>query len=221
MEYETQLNHLGRSLAGIFQNRQQALAEPAWVVHLRLWSYPVVLFSEDSFTFFIEQASAAFAQPPYRQRLLRVRWSNGDSVKSLTAGNLTAEYYALKQPQLYQGAAQNPERLSTLKEHDLQPLQCGRLRVTSQFQPNAICFQARQYPGERCQFFVNGEARYVELAFDAICPIASGQEQATFLMYDKGIDLITGKAIWGALKEPFRFKKIEDFSSALPQYKFS
>ncbi|NER84931.1 MAG: hypothetical protein F6K42_36555 [Leptolyngbya sp. SIO1D8] len=41
-------------MARVFQNRQQALAEPVWFVHLKLWSYSVALFTEDRFTFFIE-----------------------------------------------------------------------------------------------------------------------------------------------------------------------
>ncbi|MBE7379855.1 MAG: chromophore lyase CpcT/CpeT [Leptolyngbya sp. SIO1E4] len=210
MDHVTQLNQLGQCLAGVFQNRQQALAAPAWFVHLRLWSCPVALFTEDSFTFFIEQASAAFTQPPYRQRLLRVRWS-----QAAFTGDLTAEYYALKQPQAFQGAAQAPERLQALTPDDLQPLTGSRLQVTPQLRSAATCFEARHYPGERCQFAIDGEIKYVELAFDAISPVANSQEQAAFLMYDKGMDPDTGKATWGALRGPFELQKVEDLSASL------
>ncbi len=41
---------LGEYLAGEFDNREQAIGEPIWYVHLRLWQRPVNLFTEDSIT---------------------------------------------------------------------------------------------------------------------------------------------------------------------------
>lgn len=198
---------LCQSLAGTFQNREQALADPAWYVHLRLWSYPTPLFSADSVTFFIEQASAAFDQAPYRQRLLRIR-HNPD--------HLTAEYYALKQPQAWQGATQSPERLQALQLDDLQSLRnsCLPIRIVPEAQ--ATRFEARQQPGERCQFTVNGETKLVELAFDAIAPHADNKAPAAFWMYDKGIDAATEQPTWGAKHGPFKLIKVADFSAALP-----
>jgi hypothetical protein len=191
----------------VFQNRRQALAEPAWYVHLRLWSYPIALFTEDSVTFFIEQASAAYAQPPYRQRVLRLRSQ---------AGDLTAEYYALKQPEAYRGATQAPERLAALTEEQLQSLQGSRLPVTVSPEGAMTRFVARQYPGERCQFSINGELKQVELGFDAIVPQPGSAEPAAFWMYDQGINPNTAEPTWGALKGPFQLLKIEDWSFAIP-----
>ena len=196
---------LSRCLAGVFQNRDQALADPAWFVHIRLWCHPVALFNEDSATFFIEQASAAFSQAPYRQRILRVR---------LIANELTAEYYALKDPSAFQGAAQDAAWLKTLTLDDLQSLSGSRLRVTVNSQVDAIRFEGRHYPGERCQFTVGGEGKWVELAFDAIAPL-SDPEKTAFWMYDKGINPATGKVIWGAKNGPFKLAKIEDLSMQL------
>jgi len=205
----TVLHHqLARCLAGVFQNRQQALADPAWFVHLRMWIYPVPLFREDSFTFFIEQASAAFPQPPYRQRVLRVRSQ---------AATLTAEYYALHQPQAFQGAAQAPEQLWSLSQDQLITLSGGCLNVTSHPQNGVTRFEARQASGERCQFVVNGDRKFVELAFDAIAPIErTSQAVAAFWMYDRGIDPDTGKTTWGAVNGPFELQKVEDLSERLP-----
>lgn len=202
----TQFQRLGRCLAGAFQNRQQALAEPSWYVHLKLWIHPTALFAEDSLTFFMEQASAAYKQPPYRQRLLRLR---------LQATTLTAEYYALKQPEAFCGAAQSPARLAQLTTDDLQMLEGSTLLINSHSNDAETRFEARQYPGERCQFLVNGETKYVELAFDAIAPHSADRQQGSFLMYDKGIDPDTGKATWGALRGPFRLLKVEDLGDAL------
>ncbi|MEM0980793.1 MAG: chromophore lyase CpcT/CpeT [Cyanobacteria bacterium P01_H01_bin.58] len=205
MDASTQLRQLAQCLAGVFQNRQQALAEPTWFVHLRLWSYPVLLF-EDSFTFFIEQASAAYAQPPYRQRVLRLRSQSGQ---------LTAEYYALSDPQQFQGAAQAPAKLQALSQDDLQPLVASSLKVDRTATSDETRYVARQYAGERCQFTLEGSTKYVELGFDAICAQASRSTADAFWMYDKGIDTTTGKATWGALHGPFQLQKVEDFSPVL------
>lgn len=197
---------LCRSLAGTFQNRDQALADPAWYVHLRLWCYPTRLFRPDSVTFFIEQASATFPQAPYRQRLLRIRPE---------PSGLTAEYYALKQPLAWQGATQAPERLLKLQPEDVQELRNSCLPIQIVSEAQATRFVARQKPGERCQFTIDGELKLVELAFDAIAPPAHSQTPAAFWMYDKGIDALTEKPTWGAKQGPFQLIKGQDFSPAL------
>jgi hypothetical protein len=199
------VKQLGDCLAGVFQNREQAMADPAWFVHIRLWSHPIPLFEADSITFLLEQASASFAQAPYRQRILRLR--------SL-AGELTAEYYALKEPMAFQGATQNSEQLQQLTEDDLQPLSGSRLRVEVQLQPQGIRFAARHYPGEHCQFIFNGDVKWVALGFDAIAP-QTPHEPAAFWMYDKGLDPKTGQMTWGAIHGPFQLTKVEDWSKRL------
>ena len=206
MELSEQFRQLSQCLAGVFQNREQALAAPVWFVHFKLWIYPTPLFAEDSATFFLEQASATYAQLPYRQRILRVQ---------ATADALSVEYYALKERLAWQGAAQSPERLKTLTPEHLQPLSGSRLPVTVYAEGDTTRFEARQRPNELCQFEVNGEMKWVKLAFDAIAPAPSSPASAAFWMYDQGIDPATGKATWGATNGPFKLDKIQDFSAAL------
>jgi hypothetical protein len=206
MDYLTQLSHC---LAGVFQNREQALAEPAWYVHLKLWSYPVPLFA-DSATFFIEQASAAFNQPPYRQRVLRI------FAPSANPEQIIAEYYALKSPHEFQGGAEEPQKLHRLTPDQLQSLSGSQLLVQAYELTHGTRFEARQPPGEYCRFAVNGEVKGVQLGFDAIAQAPSSAESSAFWMYDKGIDLQTGKTTWGATSGPFRLIKIQDWSTALP-----
>jgi len=194
---------LSRTLSGTFQNRDQALADPAWYVHLQLWCRPTSLFADDSVTFLLEQASAAFEQAPYRQRILRVREDHGQ---------LTAEYYALKNPLAWQGSTQMPERLQALKSEDLQPLVNSRLSITTISDASTTRFEARQHPGKYCQFAVSGETKLVELAFDAIAPQAHSSSPAAFWMYDKGIDAVTNKPTWGALHGPFKLVKTYGYS---------
>ncbi|MBV8887772.1 MAG: hypothetical protein JO235_27770 [Chroococcidiopsidaceae cyanobacterium CP_BM_RX_35] len=54
MPFSPELIALAHYLTGKFDNQEQATAEPAWYVHLRLWQRPVPLFTEDSITLFAE-----------------------------------------------------------------------------------------------------------------------------------------------------------------------
>lgn len=74
MSFSPNLIVLGEYLAGKFDNREQALADPAWFVHLQLWQRPVNLFTEDSITLFAEQANIVNLDRPYRQRIMRLMW---------------------------------------------------------------------------------------------------------------------------------------------------
>jgi hypothetical protein len=101
----TELVTLGHYLAGEFENQQQALAEPIWYVHVRLWLRPTALFSEDSLTFFAEQASIVNIDQPYRPRLLRLRHQSD---------RLQVEHYMFKDIKKFQGAGTRPELLRQL-----------------------------------------------------------------------------------------------------------
>lgn len=71
--------------------------------------------------------------------------------------------------------------------------------VLSIGQPQPSVFVASPSPETPCYFNYNGEIRQVSLGFE----VRSGE----FMSYDKGIDIQTGKAIWGAMMEPYRFTK--------------
>ncbi len=203
----TDLIHLARCLAGEFTNKPQALAEPIWFVQLRLWIRPVPqLSSADQVTFFLEQASMAYDQPPYRQRLLQL---------AVHQGNLTATYSALKDPKFWQGAAQKPDRLGTLTKDDPVALTGSTLSVVHHENPQGETFMARHTPGERCQFQVDGQAREVELGFDAISGTGMPQSPDQFYMYDRGYDSTQDKYTWGALHGPFKLQKQKDFSTEI------
>ncbi|HAZ47912.1 MAG TPA: chorismate mutase [Cyanobacteria bacterium UBA11369] len=192
MAYSPELIALAGYMAGEFDNRDQAIADPAWYVHVRLWQRPVALFAEDSLTLFAEQANALYLDRPYRQRIIRLQQGQ-------------VQYYMLKDPSSIQGAGINPERLKTLTLDDIEYLPGCTLTVT---QDERLRFQATLPPNCRCCFTFRGETYQVSLGFEA------SLEQ--FLSYDKGIDPVTGKAIWGALLGPYRFTKRQDFSAFLP-----
>lgn len=191
---------LGKYVAGEFDNREQALAEPAWYVHLRLWQRPVDLFSEDSITLFAEQANIVNLDRPYRQRIMR-----------LTAGENSADaplkiqYYMLKNPSALIGAGSNPDLLKTLTVEQLDLLPGCILTVTQQqLAPENFKFTANQPSETRCCFNYAGNNIQVSLGFAATA--------TEFYSYDKGIDSETGKATWGAILGPYRYTKREQYS---------
>ncbi|OLP19601.1 chorismate mutase [Leptolyngbya sp. 'hensonii'] len=197
--YSPELLALARYLAGEFENREQAISEPVWYVHLRLWHRPVPLFLDDSLLLFAEQASLVNLDQPYRQRIIGLRQSE----------SLQIQYYRLKEPAAFQGAGTAPECLQRLTPDQIELLPGCTLNVTWQhLQPSSYRFQAFLTAEARCCFPYQGELRYVSLGFEA--------SPDDFLSYDKGIDPATGKALWGAIMGPFRFIKRQDFSQELP-----
>lgn len=197
MTFSPQLLALAHYLAGEFDNREQALAEPAWFVHLRLWQRPVPLFSEDSLTLFAEQANIVNLELPYRQRIIRLFGRDPDAP-------LKVQYYMPKDPKSLLGAGRNPLLLNTLTPEQLDVLPGCVLTITHQaLAPNRYKFAATPPPESRCCFTYGGNTIQVSLGFEAT--------QDEFISYDKGIDSTTGKATWGAILGPYCYVKREQF----------
>jgi hypothetical protein len=202
MTLSSELITLAGYMAGEFDNEQQAIAEPVWYVHLRLWQRPVPLFTEDSLTLFAEQANIVNLDKPYRPRILRLQSSDTTPV------SLQVQYYMLKDIEAIRGAGRNPELLRQLTSDDIEFLPGCNLTVKQQqLAPNAYEFSASSATGTPCGFSYQGNSYQVSLGFEA-----TAEE---FRSYDKGIDPTTGKAIWGALIGPFRFTKRQDFATEL------
>ena len=66
MSYLPDLSTIAEHLAGEFENKDQAIAEPAWYVNLRMWQIPVSLFQEHSLTLFAELANILKIEQAYR-----------------------------------------------------------------------------------------------------------------------------------------------------------
>ncbi|MFB2767787.1 chromophore lyase CpcT/CpeT [Pelatocladus sp. BLCC-F211] len=198
MTSSPELIALAQYLAGEFDNREQALAEPAWYVHLRLWQIPIPLFSEDSITLFAEQANIVKLDQPYRQRIMR-----------LTSGHdhdtpLKVQYYMPKDPTALRGAGRNPLLLQTLTPEKLDLLPDCVLNISQEtVAPNQYKFTAIAPANTRCCFSYAGNTIQVSLGFEV-----SQQELKT---YDKGIDPNTGSATWGAIMGPYRYTKREQY----------
>ncbi|MBW4417699.1 MAG: chromophore lyase CpcT/CpeT [Myxacorys californica WJT36-NPBG1] len=180
------LNLLAQYLAGEFENRDQAIADPAWFVHLRLWHRPVSLFSQDSITLFAEQANVINLNNPYRQRLMRLQAHGSD---------LKVQYYAFKDPSTVKTGGQHPELLQSLTEEQIELLPGCVLHVTH----HDNCFVGSPPTDARCCFAYQGKTIQVSLGFEA--------RSDQFLSYDKGIEPDTEKSLWGALMGAYTYTK--------------
>jgi CpeT/CpcT family (DUF1001) len=201
MTLSPELIALAKYMAGVFDNREQALAEPTWYVHLRLWQrpLPVPLFSEPSIALFAEQANVLNLDKPYRPRIVQLRQSSSGS-------GLEAQYYMLRDIAAFQGAGSNPNLLLKLTSEQIQLLPTCKLSVAvKDTGAKGYRFQASLPAGSPCCFAYEGQNYQVDLGFEA-----AAEE---FLSYDKGISPTTGKAIWGALMGPFKFVKRDDLAS--------
>lgn len=190
---------LGQYLAGEFENQKQALAEPIWYVHLHLWLRPVPLFSEDSLTLFAEQASVVKLDQPYRPRILRLR-----QMQTLPL-IIEVQHYMFNDLQSIQGAGRNPQRLKNISLDEITVLPTCNLAVNiERVGGDRFHFKAFPTSNTPCSFTYQGATFQVSLGFEV-----NADELKT---YDKGIDLNTGQAIWGALMGPYCYTKRQDFS---------
>jgi hypothetical protein len=203
MTLSPELIALARYMAGEFDNQQQAIAEPVWYVHLRLWQRPVPLFTEDSLTLFAEQANIINLDQPYRSRILRLHQLD------TTSPALQVQYYMIKDLEAIRGGGRNPELLRQLTPEQIEFLPGCTLTIQShQISPNSYEFSTSSTTGDPCCFSYQGNNYQVSLGFEAT--------KDEFRSFDKGIDPTTGKAIWGALLGPYRFTKRQDFAEDLP-----
>ncbi len=198
MSFPPHLVALGEYLAGEFDNQEQALAEPVWYVHLRMWQRPIDLFAEDSITLFAEQANILNLDRPYRQRIMRLMPGRESGLP------IQVQYYMLKDPSALSGAGRNAALLKTLAIEQLDLLPGCILTVTPQIlAPNIYKFAATPPLDACCSFTYLGKSLQVSLGFEATA--------AEFNSYDKGIDPETKKAIWGAIIGPYRYTKREQY----------
>ncbi len=198
MPVPSELLTLAQGLAGVFENREQAIADPAWYVSVRLWHRPVKLFADDSITLFAEQANLLYPNQAYRQRLLQLRRSPDQP------DQFQVQYYGFKQPGQFKGAGENPQLLAAITADQIEFLPGCVLDLIVQTQPTGTHFVAVPPPGACCRFQYDGKIGQVELGFE-LTP-------TEYLTFDKGINPETGEAIWGALMGPYRYRKVQTYA---------
>jgi CpeT/CpcT family (DUF1001) len=166
-------------------------------VHLRLWHRPLPFQMGGNLALFAEQSNALFLDQPYRQRVIMLQTTENPQ-------QLRAQYFGFKQPDRFRGAGANPDRLSSLKQDDLELLPGCWLMITR----TADKFQAQPEPGAKCCFQYQGKTGQVVLGFEA--------SQNQFYSFDRGVDPDSGRSLWGALMGAYEFTKQQDFSAELP-----
>jgi CpeT/CpcT family (DUF1001) len=184
---------LAQWLAGEFDNQKQAIDQPAWFVHLRLWHRPVRLRIEGNLALFAEQANVLQLDRPYRQRIA-VLQPTGD------AQIFRVQYWAFKQPDCFKRAGANPPLLELLSLEDLEPLPGCVLTVTQQ----GDRFTAEPPPDAKCYFQYEGKTRQVVLGFEV--------SETQFWSRDRGVDPETGAGLWGAMLGAYEYQKRQAFS---------
>ena len=193
-----QLVTLANYLAGEFDNKQQAMEQPAWYVHLHLWIRPVPIFTEDSITLFAEQANIVKLDRPYRPRILRLRQR-----ESIEVG-----FYMFENLSTAAGAGQNKGLIENITPDKIKFLPNCTLKVATQgLSAGGYCFETTPVSDEPCSVTYQGTTFQVFLGFKAT--------EDKLLTYDKGIDPNTGKGTWGALMGAYQFDKRQDFSNEL------
>lgn len=199
MTIARELLDLAACLAGEFDNREQAIANPTWFVHLRLWHRPTALFATDSVTLFAEQVNVYTPTQPYRQRLLRLQAIDP------AAGEFRVQFYSIRNVEAVRGGGQTPERLSALQVETTDRLPGCVLNVTRQsVSSGRDRFLAQPSPDTACYFSYQNQQRQVQLGFEAT--------EQEFWSFDKGVDPDTGQALWGALMGPYQFQKRQAFA---------
>lgn len=194
MNISSQLLQLTAWMAGEFSNREQSQEQPVWFVNLVWWQRPVPFNLLGSVAIFAEQANALILDRPYRQRILQFVENDG---------NIQVKYWGFKDPAAWAGAARDRDRLNQITINDIEAIAGGLLDVS---------FTNGRYKAEmpkdaKCCFQYLNESRQVVLGFEV-----SADE---FWSGDRGVDPETGSAIWGAIMDFYKFKKLQDFSHEL------
>jgi len=191
MSVSSQLLTLTSWMSGEFSNREQSLDQPVWFVNLVWWQRPIPFDVLGSIAIFAEQANALILDRPYRQRILQF---------IETDRKIQVKYWGFKDPSAWSGAGRNCDRLNQITINDIEPLAGCLLDVD--FAND--CYKAIMPADAKCCFQYLNESRQVVLGFEV-----SADE---FWSGDRGVDPATGTAIWGAIMDFYKFKKIQDFS---------
>ena len=194
MNISSQLLQLTLWMAGEFSNREQALDEPIWFVNLIWWQRPIPFHILGGVALFAEQANVLKSDRPYRQRILQF---------IETDSKIQVKYWGFKDPSGWSGAGKNRDRLNQITIDDIEPLNGCLLDVSL---ANG-CYKAEMPKDAKCYFQYLDETRQVILGFEVTAD--------SFWSGDRGVHPETGTAIWGAILDFYKFRKIQDFSQEL------
>ncbi|MEB3198571.1 MAG: chromophore lyase CpcT/CpeT [Candidatus Sericytochromatia bacterium] len=186
MATQATLNALANKMIGVYDSKDQALADPENYRDVTLHMVRVWPERKDGPWLYIEQALSKQVQLPYRQRVYRLL--------PRTDGRVASEVYTLPEPVLkYAGAWRQANPLGDLKPADLTP-RTGCAVVLRQTSPG---IWAGGTVGRECPSELYGAAYATSEV------VVSG---STLKSWDRGYDA-NGEQVWGAEKGGYVFIK--------------
>ncbi|MCW5920896.1 MAG: chromophore lyase CpcT/CpeT [Saprospiraceae bacterium] len=171
-------------MIGDFSSEAQSLRDSDFL-DIRLHIRPIWLADRANYWLYVEQATAAAEDKPYRQRIYKVEREGRKGFVSIV--------YTLPEPAKWAGAYKNPSSFDQLEPSDL-TLREG-CAVFLEKQKNGAFVGATR--GEGCESNIRG-AKY-----------ASSKVTITkdmLLSWDQGFDA-QGQQVWGATKGGYEFLK--------------
>lgn len=187
------LLRLVRQLSSGFSNQAQAFDNPAIFAHILVTFRPMPHLAPGSLL--LEQSYAIDPGRPYRIRVLRAeQGQNG----------LIIHNQSLHDEQRFWGGVNDLEIRSSIREHDLRPLE-GCTYVVQETEGGFI---GEVEPGCRCLVERKGAVAYLVSSFELD---AEGMRTI-----DRGHDPETHEQLWGALAGPFQFERTADYSDEIP-----
>lgn len=184
------LQLLGDWLAGSFSSAAQAAADTSYF-DIRLHVVPIWPDRPDGPWLYVEQATAARLDRPYRQRIYRLARVGGDLFES--------HVYTLAAPLRFAGAWQKPEVMAALVSlpPDSLEARAGCSIVLRRMKDGSFMGSTL---GHDCA----SELRGATWAASEVTITASGMKS-----WDRGFDA-GGTQAWGAVKGPYIFDRVTE-----------
>nr|AUG32605.1 hypothetical protein PLO_620 [Paulinella longichromatophora] len=189
------INHLISQLSASFSNEKQAFNNPPLYAHIIATFRPLVHLAPGSLL--LEQSYAIAPDRPYRIRVLKAEVKDN---------KLIIFSHSIINEEHYWGSANDPARMLTLQEEDLQPIEGCSYIV---HQEKGI-FIGEVEPGCRCLVERKGITTYLVSKFEL-------RNTGQMRTIDRGHDPITHEQIWGSLGGVFEFERTIDFSKEIPE----
>lgn len=178
------LSVLAHWMTGDFSSEAQSKRDSDYF-DIRLHIRPIWTNDKPNIWLYVEQATAAAEDKPYRQRIYKLEKENGKTFKSIV--------YTLPEPAKWIGAYKNPGLFNQLKPSEL-TLRQGCTVFLERTKNGAFSGKTR---GEGCESNLRG-AKYA---------VSSVQiTEKMLLSWDQGFEA-AGKQVWGAEKGGYEFVK--------------
>ncbi len=189
------LVRFAKCLSGIYSNKQQAIKNPRYFAHINIYFIPLPWELLNGPSFYSEQSHDYSPWKPYRQNISHLIKKDNVLILSL---------YRLINANRIAGGGHHPELLSNIDKDNL----IRRRGCDMHFQEiNSCHFLGKVEAGCKCLIEKQGFQTYL----DSTVELKADQ----LISLDRGIDISTGKKVWGSENGPLVFTKTLDLSEKL------